>query len=226
MQVGYHSLLSWLPLLCPGCTQPSRHGLLCPVCRSYLSSINEPCPLCGEPDCNGEICGNCQKRPPLWQSARLPWHFSGLTRFLIHDFKYNHNLAAGRALAAEWLADFSPAVKPEAIVAVPMHHRRKHYKGFNQAEWLAGRMSKHLQIPRWNGLVRQQQTVTLEGLTKKERQKALTNAFAVREAPPQHIALVDDVYTSGATATEVSRTLKKAGCQKIDIWALARTPLQ
>lgn len=221
-----YSFLRWLPLLCPACLQSSGQGLLCPVCASYLSRINEPCPLCGEPDCNDQVCGKCQKRPPLWQSAHLPWHFSGLTRFLIHDLKYNHNLAAGRALVTEWLAEFTPQQKPDAIIAVPMHHRRKHQKGFNQAEWLASRISKQLQIPLWNGLIRQYQTVTLEGLNKKDRRKALANAFAVNSPPPKHVAIVDDVYTSGATVTEISRTLKRAGCRQIDVWALARTPLQ
>ena len=226
MLISKYSPLNWLPLVCPACLQPSKAGLLCPVCQSYLEKISEPCPRCGKPDCYNQLCGHCQQHPPAWQTARIPWHFSGLTRFLIHDFKYNHSLASGRALVTSWLTDFNPTQKPEALIAVPMHHRRHHQKGFNQADWLAGKISKHLHIPQWNGLVRQRKTVTLEGLNKKERRQALANAFAIKAAPPKHIALIDDVYTSGATATEIARTLKQAGCQQIDIWALARTPLQ
>ena len=225
------ALLSRLPLLCPACLQSSPQGLLCEVCHSYLAVINSPCPRCSEPDCFDLICGQCLKKPPVWQHSRIAWHFQDLSRYLIHRFKYQADFAAGRALAAAWIEHFeqsthSAYVLPEALVAVPMHHRRQFKKGFNQAQWLTDYFAKHYQLAVWRGLKRSMATESLEGLTKKQRRLALKGAFSVTEKPPRHIAIVDDVYTSGATVNEIARLLAKSGAEQIDVWALARTPLQ
>lgn len=221
------ALLSLLPLLCPACLQTSKQGLLCDVCHSYLAVIDSPCPRCSEPECFEQVCGQCLKKPPVWQSSHIAWHFEGLSRYLIHRFKYQSDFAAGRALATAWLAQRSPSEPlPDALVAVPMHHRRQFKKGFNQAQWLADYFAKHYQIPVWKSIKRSIATESLEGLNKKQRRLALKGAFELTAKPPSHIAIVDDVYTSGATVNEIARLLAKSGCRQIDVWALARTPLQ
>lgn len=219
------SLLKWIPSVCPACHQSALPGVLCPVCQSFLNRIQEPCPICGEPDCESEICGRCQKQPPSWQQAQIPWHFDGLCRHLIHQYKYHQDTSAGRALLHHWFQTLINDELPDAVAAVPMHHRRQHQKGGNQAEWLARRISKHLHLPYWNGCRRIRQTATLEDLNRNQRRRELKGAFELLQKPPKSIAIVDDVFTTGATVSELSRVLKKAGSTKIHIWALARTPL-
>lgn len=214
-----------LPLLCPGCLQYHQKGTLCPVCRSYLESLHEPCPSCSAPDCSHSICGSCLKDPPAWDNAHIAWQFSGLVRHLIHQFKYQKNMAAGSTLLSLWMDHHQHIPKPEAIVAVPMYHRKHQQRGFNQALWMAQRLSTAWQLPRWNGIQRTMATESLEGLNKKQRRQTLKNAFTIVSEPPKMVAIVDDVFTSGATASEISRLLKRQGVEKISIWALARTPL-
>ncbi|WP_320826076.1 ComF family protein [Reinekea sp.] len=213
-----------LPLLCPGCLQAQRAGLLCPVCESYLATIDDPCPSCGAPGTSFEVCGACLKRPPPWESLHGAWHFEGLARYLIHQFKYQHNIAAGRALVTLWLAQQTALFKPEAVVAVPMHYRKQQQKGFNQADWLARQIGQHWSIPQWRGARRIKATAPLEGLDKGQRKKMLRAAFGLTDTPPRSVALVDDVLTTGSTAAELTRLLKKNGSQFVSVWVLARTP--
>ncbi|WP_320827606.1 ComF family protein [Reinekea sp.] len=219
------SLRHALPLLCPGCLQAQRNGALCPVCESYLATIDYPCPSCGAPGSSFEVCGACLKKPPPWDSLHGAWHFEGLSRHLIHQFKYQHNIAAGRALVMLWLAHQTALFKPDAVVAVPMHYRKQQQKGFNQAEWLARQIGAHWSMPQWHGVRRIKATTALEGLDKGQRKQMLSDAFRLTDRPPRSVALVDDVLTSGATAAELTRLLKRNGTQFVSIWILARTPL-
>jgi ComF family protein len=213
-------------LLCPGCHQPSNEGLLCATCSSYLHALEFACPLCGEPDCDNQLCGQCLQKKPIWDELHIRWHFDGLTRHLIHQFKYHNDLSAGRALSILWTEQPLATPKPDAIISVPMHNKKHLNKGFNHADVISKHLANRLNIPIWKGITRSQETPPLEGLSKSERTLAVKNAFDTTKKPPNSVAIVDDVFTSGATATEITRTLKKAGCQNVLVWALARTPLR
>lgn len=176
---------------------------------------------------SGELCGSCLKQPPKWDQAIAPWVFDGLSRFLIHQFKYQHDKASGRALVHQWLADTQTRRLPvDALLAVPMHRRKQAERGYNQAAVLARYMAAELNIPLFNQLKRTQQTKALEGLSRKERQQELKNAFELTQPPPKRIAIIDDVLTTGATANTITTLLKRNGCEFISVWALARTPLK
>jgi len=219
------SLRHALPLLCPACLQAQPDSALCSVCQSYLARVEYPCPSCGAPGNSFEVCGACQQKPPSWDSLHCAWHFEGLSRHLIHQFKYQHNIAAGRALVRLWLTQQSALFKPDALLAVPMHYRKQQQKGFNQAEWLARQIGEHWSMPQWRGVRRIKATTALEGLDKRQRRTMLSGAFALTDRPPRSVALVDDVITSGSTAAELTALLKNNGCQFVSIWILARTPL-
>lgn len=212
--------------LCPACQQPQASGDLCTICERYLAEIEQPCPNCAAPMLSVGRCGECIKHPPAWEAMNCSWHFNGLSRFLIHRFKYQRDFSAGECLLRRWLLKYEHALKPDAIVAVPMHHKKQFQRGFNQAHWLAKNICTHWQVPQWNGVIRNQQTAPLEGLSKKERRTVLKGVFTLTSAPPKHVAIVDDVFTSGATLTELSHTLKKAGATYVSAWTLARTPLK
>lgn len=212
-----------IPTSCPGCEESSQNGRLCDVCQSYLSRIESPCLVCGEPDAFEDVCGQCLQSAPPWDQAIIPFQFEGLTRFLIHQFKYHNDMSAGKSLIA-----VVNRVKPsniDALVAVPMHHARRAQKGFNQADKIASYLSRQWEIPVQNCVKRVVATPALEGLNKTERKRALKGAFELTRLPPKTIMLVDDVFTSGATASELTRLFKRNGTQFVAVCALARTPL-
>lgn len=215
-----------LPLLCPLCEQDSADGELCSLCQSWLTPLRDPCPGCGEPDTLHALCGRCQKRTPPWHHARLGWPFSWASRYLIHRMKYQGDLACARSLASLWWQQQQPQVALDALIPVPMHASRLHKRGFNQAEWLARYWAKQSCLSVWTEAYKPQPTEALEGLNRSERRKVLRGAFALRERPPKRVAIVDDVLTTGTTSGELAKLLKRNGTQYIEVWTLARTPLE
>lgn len=211
--------------LCPLCEQPASRGLLCTLCRTWLEPLADPCPGCGAPDTLTDVCGRCQRHPRPWARARLAWSLSGATRFLIHRMKYHQDYACARSLAHCWWSLQRSPPTVDALLPVPQHRRRLDERGFNQAEWLARQWQRPSGLPLWAGAVRSRPTRPLEGLNRHQRRRALRGAFTLDDVPPERLAIVDDVFTSGATAAELARTLAAAGARHIEVWALARTPL-
>lgn len=212
--------------LCPLCEQPSANSHLCEVCASWLQLLPDPCPGCAAPNTLSTLCGRCQQRPPPWQSATVGWVLEGATRFLIHRIKYHRDLASARALARQWWHHqglVQPAV--DALVPVPLHRSKARKRGFNQAEWLADYWARQAGLPVWTGIIKQHPTPPLEGLNRVQRRKTLNGVFRIMHPPPKRVAIVDDVLTTGATAAEMTRTLKQAGVKQVELWSLARTPL-
>ena len=212
--------------ICPGCQQPLNQQSLCFVCQSFLPTLSLPCPCCGEPDSNGYKCGYCLKHPARWDQLYVPWSFEFLVRHLIIEFKYHKNFSAGFALTEHWQQQTRPFVLPNAFIAVPMTAYKEIQRSYNQAHWIAKQFSKHHKTPIFKGLIKTVDTQPLEGLNKRQRRRTLKGAFHLTQSPPNHVALVDDVFTSGATAGEIARVLKKAGVKRVDVWALARTPFK
>jgi ComF family protein len=140
--------------------------------------------------------------------------------------KYHQDYASARALARQWWrVNGAQQTLPDALVPVPLHREKARERGFNQAQWLAECWGTKANIPVWTGLIKQRSTLALEGLNRTQRRQTLKGAFNVLETPPQRVAIVDDVLTTGATAAELARVLKRAGALQVDLWALARTPL-
>lgn len=211
-------------LRCPGCDQPERDGHLCPVCRSFLIDTQPCCVLCAEPLQADELCGQCLKSPPPWDAIHIPWRFDGLSRFLIHRYKYQRDRAAGHALLREWQPP-AELHQPEALLAVPMHHRKQAKHGFNHASDMARQLSGQLNLPLFEGMTRHRATSALEGLNKNERRRELKGCFELASPPPSRVAIIDDVMTTGATVAEMTRLLKRHGAEFVAVWSLARTPL-
>jgi len=114
---------------------------------------------------------------------------------------------------------------PECIVPVPLHPERMRGRGYNQALEIARAASRKLGIAMdARCCIRTAAFRPQEGLDKAERRRNVRGAFAVRRAlKARHVAVLDDVVTTGSTATEISRTLLDAGVKRVDLWAVART---
>ena len=115
---------------------------------------------------------------------------------------------------------------PQLLIPVPLHGRRLRERGFNQAQELARILSARLSIPiDSHSLCRTRNTTAQSGLPKKERQRNIRNAFALtaKVASP-HVAIIDDVMTTGLTVNEIAKILRASGVSEIEIWVFARTP--
>jgi ComF family protein len=151
--------------------------------------------------------------------------YQGRLRELIHLFKY----AGIRSLAGPlgvWLAEACPRQQSyDAIVSVPLHWTRRWKRGFNQSEMLGAELQRHLGVRMLRLLRRRKATPSQAGSTAAARRRNLRGAFAVR-APEQvrgkSILLVDDVFTTGATAAAAAAALKRAGAAHVTVLTLAR----
>jgi len=146
---------------------------------------------------------------------------------LVQAFKFKRQLAAGRILShlmcEQVIGRGIP--HPDALIPVPLHSFRMIKRGFNQAYELGNYLGRILDIPLLgSSLRRNRNTKAQSGLSRKQRRKNVRGAFywRGRTLPGKHIALVDDVMTTGTTMAECTRVLKKAGARRVDVWLAAR----
>lgn len=220
-----------LPLCCLLCGADGAAGRdLCAGCARDCA-INSPCcPRCALPlTTPAPLCGECLEREPPFAAAWVPFRYAHPLDLLEARFKFRSDLAAGRVLADLMIerAHFDTPDRPAALVAVPLHRSRLRERGYNQALELAKVLSPALHIPLAGDLlVRVRATAAQTGLDAAARRRNLRGAFAVanvREVP-EHVALVDDVMTTGTTLRECARVLRRAGVARVDVWVLARAP--
>ncbi len=222
----------FLPPSCLLCDAAGEETLdLCADCLDDLPWIGRACVRCGRPlpdDVPADsLCGPCTREPPPFDRVVTPWRYEGALAELVHRLKFQRHLAVGRTLGrllAEQVAARDLPL-PRLILPVPLHSHRLRERGFNHAAELAYAVSKTLDLPWSTRLLRKRRaTPNQHELDRKARLRNLRGAFHyLGSAEYHHVAVVDDVLTTGATAAEVTRTLKAAGVRKVEIWALART---
>ncbi|MEH6493673.1 ComF family protein [Halopseudomonas sp.] len=153
---------------------------------------------------------------------------------LVPAFKYHRQNAYGQLLGqlmllhlTHYLEQF-PERRPDLLIAMPMHSARQAQRGYNQAFELARQLAGELKIPlQRNALQRSRATKPQQGLSARERQQNLRDAFRCRypeQIAGRDIALIDDVMTTGTSAAEATRTLLRAGAASVQVWCAARTP--
>jgi ComF family protein len=203
---------------------------LCQGCLEALPRIRLPCSRCGEPLTGPvdeeRVCGACQKRPPAFDLCRAALAYQEPVPRLVSGFKFRDRLTCGRLLA-ELLGVHLEAqgeLRPELIIPVPLHPRRLHQRGFNQALELARPLARRFGIPLdIRSCRRTRQTRPQTELDRKLRTKNLRGAFSVAsKLPARHVAVVDDVVTTGTTTNELAKALKQCGVERVEVWAAAR----
>jgi ComF family protein len=157
----------------------------------------------------------------------VPFEYAWPLDALEARFKFAGSLAAGRVLSDAWMDEGPPPSLPELLLPVPLHLSRLRSRGYNQALELARPLGRRYRIPvAHDVLYRARKTDAQSELDALARLGNVRGAFAVRRVPTQkHVAIVDDVMTTGATLAECAKALVAAGVERIDVWALARTPL-
>lgn len=226
-----HHLLPGCCLFCAGPVDSAPLGNsldLCSGCRAELPFTRFPCPRCALPLPQPQAsCGHCLSQPPPWQRCIAPLLYRAPASQLLASFKYRGRLTGGRLLTELLIAELwmsAPAV--DLIVPVPMHWRRRWDRGFNQAELIADQIGAALRLPvAMKALRRARPTTAQQSLDARARARNLRGAFVLRQPlNGLRVALVDDVVTTGATATELCRLLLKGGATAVELWCLARTP--
>ena len=228
----------WLEPLCPLCRCPAEQGAgLCAVCRADLPWLGHACRRCALPLplAAGDTCGPCLRRPLPVERTLCALRYEAPVSGLVTGFKFQRNLAAGAALSGLLLetvqraltkadAAFPNASIPDAILPVPLHRSRLRQRGYNQAAELARPLANALQRPLLTAPVqRVLATADQIGLSALQRRRNLRNAFAITGTLPAHVAIVDDVLTTGATVLALARALRKAGVTQVSVWCVART---
>lgn len=223
--------LCLFPPTCLLCGAPGEDGRdLCAGCHADLPRNEQACRRCGMP-LAGAIaldCGECQLHPPPYDRTFAPLLYRPPVDYLIKDLKYGRQLAIARLLG-EWLGTALQArevERPEGIIPVPLHRSRLRERGFNQSLELARPVARCLGVPLL--LANVQRIRPTQSQTKQPdkaaRRSNVQGAFSVaRPVQVRHVAILDDVITTGSTVTEIADVLKAAGVEEIEVWAVART---
>ena len=230
-----------LPHQCVSCYQMTLDGgRVCSSCWNELTFIEHPlCDRTGVPFAfdpgPGVVSMQALARPPVWQRARACVVFDDASRKLIHALKYYDRFEVGDMMAQSMARAGRDLLKDaDFIVPVPLHRFRLWQRRFNQAAYLAQLISEKSGISNYNNiLLRARATRQQVGLQSKDRRKNVKGAFKVDEQEAgklygAKVVLIDDVITTGATATACAQALLEAGCEQVDVlvFALVNNPLR
>lgn len=225
-----------LPPRCPGCgIVVETIRTFCPDCWLSIDFIGEPlCSICGVdlPAAAGAdlICGACMASPPPYDHVRAVMTYGHVARTVAHRLKYGRRLSLAKVMAEQMGrllgdegGDGEGIRDGPILVPVPLHRWRIWSRGFNQSVLIAREMSRktgHVLEP--DLLRRIKSTPPMHALSRREREKVVKGAFAL--APDargrlagRHVILVDDIWTTGATASACARLLRSAGAVRIDV---------
>lgn len=223
-----------LPRHCVLCGQSADSDNLCAPCGAYLPRPGHACLSCALPlsGTDDPLCGPCLRRPPPWDRAlgALVYHYP--VDRLVCRFKFRCDFSCGHLLGLEMLKAirFAGLPLPDMLVPVPLHRKRHFSRTFNQADMLARQLGRDLAIPVHSRLLsRQRPTRAQSGLDAINRKRNIRGAFQCHRHARQvvggaHVALVDDVMTTGATLAECTKTLKRGGTAQVTLWVAARAP--
>ncbi len=211
---------------CLLCGADSHAGLCCQRCDAELPRLTEVhCPICALPTPAGGVCGQCLQQPPPFDHAVAAFSYSFPLDKMIQALKFNERLILVNHLADAIVR--RTHTKPDCLVAMPLHPERLRERGFNQSLLLARRIARRLDLPLLtDACARVRNTPPQSTLPWKERDKNMRHAFACSpnaDLRGKHIAVVDDVMTTGASIGELARALKQAGASEISAWVVART---
>ena len=223
----------WPPtcILC-GCDGQIPTRDLCVDCEADLIGNEPSCSICAEPlmAATTAHCGACIKRKPRFDRVICAFRYTYPLDHLIRGLKYRNAASYARVLGDLLAMRIRHRHEhlPELIIPVPLATGRFRERGFNQALELGRQLERHLRVPmRTDVIVRTRETPEQAGLDQKTRRKNIRGAFeAVNTLAERHVAVVDDVVTTGSTANEVAKVLKRAGARRVEVWAVARAAKQ
>lgn len=223
-----------IPALCWLCATPltlARHGL-CSCCTRALLRKAPCCPQCGLPAFSLRTpCGRCLQRPPPWQHLVAVGDYRAPLSTLLQRLKFSKSTALAVPLARLMLLCVLQARReralplPDTLISLPLHRRRQWRRGFNQSALLTQPLARWLHCHDESAALTRVRAAKIQHrLSASRRARNVKNAFRLELAlKGRHIAIVDDVVTTGSTVTEVARLLQRSGAASLQVWCLCRT---
>jgi competence protein ComFC len=239
MKLLDHALRAVFPHVCEFCgvrEAGPAESFICSECRKARLAIKwivpPYCKKCGY-EFEGSItndfqCQYCIEHDFAFASARAAVHLFGLIKEVVHRFKYERNRWFEPFLAELLIETALPDLKSNPVdlmIPIPLHKRRRRLRGFNQAECLVKPLATELGIPHEFGWLRRVRDTRQQALLEpEERPENVRNAFAFKGPPLEgkRILLIDDVLTTGFTASACANELMKNGAGEVRVWTLAR----
>ncbi len=223
---AWRPFLRGLPQDCVLCGADAAAEPVCRLCADALPRAGACCGRCASPCGEATICAACLRRPFAFDEAATCFEYRFPADRLVQRFKYAADLATGRWLAEALARRVEGEARPDLLVAPPLAGARLRERGFNQGLELAKAVGNTLGV-RCDlfALARVRETPSQAGLSRRARLANLRRAFRCRrELRGAHVAIVDDVLTTGATAHAIARELKRAGAGRVSLWVVARAP--
>lgn len=226
-----------IPTSCALCSIPGTAALCGPCGRQFFSQRPRRCTQCAYPLANGEqvrsLCGNCLRIPRAFDATIVAGDYSAPIDHLVLALKFGNQLALA-PLFAQLIVDAllreRAFAMPTIMAAVPLGEQRLAERGFNQALEIAKPLSRAIAIPLIPQLIqRSRETAMQSSLPPDARHRNMSNAFTLAPQAAdlvrgQHIAIVDDVLTTGETLNEIAALLKRYGAARVTNFVFARTP--
>lgn len=226
-----HCLFPYHCILCHD--KANRDFDLCIECEELLPWLKNICIYCAAPliFSTQSVCGICLKKPSPFHKLCVFFSYSETIKKLITGLKFQQRLIyahiLGTLVAEKICSHYQSQELPDLIIPVPLHNKRLYERGFNQAIELARPISKKLNIRiDYKRCKRVINTAAQSILPANQRSTNMKNAFVAHQSlANQHVALLDDVMTTGHTLIEMSHALYDVGVKRIDVWCCARTYL-
>lgn len=224
--------LNWIaPASCIQCNTPlTSHRVhpCCDICYPSLPFQANACAQCAEPYAGfTDVCGRCLTAPPSYNACFCPFEYAKPISDMIIRFKYHETPELAGSLAKLLVHEIKQIdlPQPELLLPVPMHIKRLRQRGYNQSSLLAAQIGKMLDIPvSYSSLCKAKVTDPQAQQTLKQRKNNVLGSFTLqKKISAKSIAIVDDVVTTGSTAAEIAKILKKNGVDYVQVWGIART---
>lgn len=200
---------------------------LCSDCKAALLTETHRCHHCGLPLASAQKeCGKCLKNPPVFDACEAMLGYTLEAANLIRQLKYNQRLNVADIMSylmAEFLQNRKTEL-PEVIIPVPIHRKRLYRRGFNQTMEIAKGISKQLDLPLdFKCCQRMRASSPQASLSAVDRKKNVVGAFKMaKPIQYEHVAIFDDVMTTGSTVSEMARLLKSEGVKCVEVWCCLR----
>ena len=233
-----HAWAGAWPGVCAVCRDWDARGLCAPCLQRYAPQ-RPRCARCARATAvDLPRCGECLRQVSAFDRCVAGADYLAPWDRLITAFKFHQRVELAGALSRmieravrAAPSDHGAAHRPDLLLPVPLSRERLRERGYNQAWELARRLARRLHVDATHAwLHRGRDTAHQIGMSRREREQNLRDAFWVEPRARaalqgRHVALIDDVLTTGATAHAAAQALVRAGAARVDVWVVARTPL-
>lgn len=238
MDIGQKLLSQLFPSRCILCQQTVDRSIeqnfeICQDCYRSLPHNTACCICCALPlpenIRNRVLCGRCIQKMPAFDYAHSLFRYEDRVIGLVHQLKFSEKINYARSIGELLLLKLLEAgEKPDCLLPVSLHDSRLRQRGFNQSIEISRVIAKKAAIPiEYDAVIRQRRTTAQTGLDAKQRKRNIKDAFRViNKLDYEHVLIIDDVMTTGATVNELAKVLKKNKVLRVGVLCIARAPVK